>query len=140
MDYVRHGEIQGRFLVFFRAHCPCILPCLTKFILRTQKMGRNKNLKSPWLQAKTFLKLFPYFKSFSVLYLLCFAFFSWLIWLHPFLWIMNRFYMMVDNRIYFYQISLDLSFVGHDLNWGHMPLGMQYTKKVGRHTSFECNL
>ena len=29
MDYVRHGEIQGRTLVFFKAHCPCILPCLT---------------------------------------------------------------------------------------------------------------
>ena len=29
MDYVRHGEIQGRSLVFFRAHRPCILPCLT---------------------------------------------------------------------------------------------------------------
>ena len=28
MDYVRHGEIQNRSLVFFRAHCPCILPCL----------------------------------------------------------------------------------------------------------------
>ena len=26
---VRHGEIQGRSLVFFKAHCPCILPCLT---------------------------------------------------------------------------------------------------------------
>ena len=29
MDYVRHGEIQGHSLVFFRAHWPCILPCLT---------------------------------------------------------------------------------------------------------------
>ena len=29
MDYVRHGEIQGRSFVFFKAHCPCILPCLT---------------------------------------------------------------------------------------------------------------
>ena len=29
MDYIRHGEIQGRSLVFFRAHCPCILPRLT---------------------------------------------------------------------------------------------------------------
>ena len=29
MDYVRHGEIQDRSLVFFKAHCPCILPCLT---------------------------------------------------------------------------------------------------------------
>ena len=29
MDYVRHGKIQGRSLVFFKARCPCILPCLT---------------------------------------------------------------------------------------------------------------
>ena len=29
MDYVRHGEIQSRSLVFFKAYCPCILPCLT---------------------------------------------------------------------------------------------------------------
>ena len=29
MDYVRHGKIQGRSSVFFKSHCPCILPCLT---------------------------------------------------------------------------------------------------------------
>ena len=29
MDYVRDGEIQGRSLVFLKAHCPCILPFLT---------------------------------------------------------------------------------------------------------------
>ena len=29
MDYVIDGDIQGRFLVFFKAHCPCILPSLT---------------------------------------------------------------------------------------------------------------
>ena len=29
MDYVKHGEIQGRSLVLFKAHCPCILPCLS---------------------------------------------------------------------------------------------------------------
>ena len=34
MDYVRHGEIQGRSLVFFKAHCPCILPCLTQSITK----------------------------------------------------------------------------------------------------------
>ena len=27
--YVRYGEIQGCSLVFCKAHCPCILPCLT---------------------------------------------------------------------------------------------------------------
>ena len=32
MDYVRHGKIQGRSQVFFKAHCPCILPCLTQSI------------------------------------------------------------------------------------------------------------
>ena len=29
MDYVRDGDIQGRSLVFLKAHCPCILPSLT---------------------------------------------------------------------------------------------------------------
>ena len=29
MDYVIDGEIQGRSLVFLKAHCPCILPSLT---------------------------------------------------------------------------------------------------------------
>ena len=29
MDYVRDGDIQGRFFVFLKAHCPCILPSLT---------------------------------------------------------------------------------------------------------------
>ena len=27
--YMDYGEIQGRSLVFFKAHCPCLLPCLT---------------------------------------------------------------------------------------------------------------
>ena len=29
MDYVRDGEIKRRSLVFLKAHCPCLLPCLT---------------------------------------------------------------------------------------------------------------
>ena len=40
MDYVRHGEIQGCSLVLFKAHCPCILPCLT-CSMRVNK-GLNK--------------------------------------------------------------------------------------------------
>ena len=32
MDYVRDGDIQGRSLVFLKAHCPCILPPLTQSI------------------------------------------------------------------------------------------------------------
>ena len=32
MDYVRHGEVQGRSLVFFKAHCHCVLPCLTSLM------------------------------------------------------------------------------------------------------------
>ena len=28
-DFVRHGEIQGSSLVFFKVHCPCVLPSLT---------------------------------------------------------------------------------------------------------------
>ena len=28
MDYVKDGERQGRSFVFFKAHCPCILPSL----------------------------------------------------------------------------------------------------------------
>ena len=35
MDYVRHVKIQGRSLVFFKTHCPCILPCLTQSMTRT---------------------------------------------------------------------------------------------------------
>jgi hypothetical protein len=31
MDYVRHGEIQSPSLVFFKRHCPCILPSLCNF-------------------------------------------------------------------------------------------------------------
>ena len=27
--YMDYDEIQGRSLVFFKAHCPCLLPCLT---------------------------------------------------------------------------------------------------------------
>ena len=29
LDYVRDGDIQGRSLVFLKAHCLCILPSLT---------------------------------------------------------------------------------------------------------------
>ena len=29
MDYVKHGKIQGCSMVFIKAHCLCILPCLT---------------------------------------------------------------------------------------------------------------
>ena len=43
MDYVRHGEIQGRTLVFFKSHSPCILPCLRQSMhyLHTDSIGLN---------------------------------------------------------------------------------------------------
>ena len=111
-----------------------------------KKMGKTKTLKSSWLQAKTFLNSFlcfkVYFISFfcplSTLFLLSFP--GWYDCIHSCESWIDFIWWLTIVSMYFYQISLDLSFVGHDLNWGHMPLGMQYTKKVGRHTSFECNL
>ena len=48
MDYVIHGEIQGRSMVFFKAHCPCILPCLT---WRSRNCNRKKNFnKDNWIK------------------------------------------------------------------------------------------
>ena len=42
MDYVIHGEIQGRSMVFFKAHCPCILPCLTVHSKMGSKIHKNQ--------------------------------------------------------------------------------------------------
>ena len=45
MDYVRHVKIHGRSLVFFEAHCPCILPSLTCSI-RWIRESYNKNINT----------------------------------------------------------------------------------------------
>ena len=45
MDYGRHGEIQGRSLVFFKAHCPCILPCLTQSMVLKRGKQRKSRIK-----------------------------------------------------------------------------------------------
>ena len=65
MDYARRGEIQSGSLVFFKVHCPCILPCLTQsilkgnyWILKIRWMGRCQNLTLRSKMIRIFLNFF----------------------------------------------------------------------------------
>ena len=63
MDYARHGEIQGRSLVFLKAHCPYISPCLTwdtiilrnyQLIITLSQSNKDSMRSSTWARTEAF--------------------------------------------------------------------------------------